>query len=96
MRELGALSLDAHREVGADLVLARPDLVVAFGGDAAAFLEEPRKQGVSVAFGHDAPAALELLRPRRAPGDVILVKASRSLRAERIVAGLRDPGGTPE
>jgi UDP-N-acetylmuramoyl-tripeptide--D-alanyl-D-alanine ligase len=92
MRELGALSLDAHREVGADLVVARPDLLVAFGGDAAAFLEEPERRGVPVAFGADAPAALDLLRAQRAPRDVILVKASRSLRAERIVAGLREPG----
>jgi UDP-N-acetylmuramoyl-tripeptide--D-alanyl-D-alanine ligase len=92
MRELGALSLDAHREVGADLVVARPDLLVAFGGDAAAFLEEPERRGVPVAFGDDAAAALELVRAQREPRDVILVKASRSLRAERIVAGLREPG----
>ncbi|HTV19651.1 MAG TPA: Mur ligase family protein [Polyangiaceae bacterium] len=91
MRELGALSLDAHREVGADLVVARPDLLVAFGGDAVAFLDEPKRRGLSVAFGDDAPAALELVRAERAPRDVVLVKASRSLRAERIIAGLRVP-----
>jgi UDP-N-acetylmuramoyl-tripeptide--D-alanyl-D-alanine ligase len=96
MRELGALSLDAHREVGADLVVARPDLLVAFGGDAAAFLDEPGRRGVPVAFGDDAPAALELVRAQRAPRDVILVKASRSLRAECIVDGLRGPGSNPE
>jgi UDP-N-acetylmuramoyl-tripeptide--D-alanyl-D-alanine ligase len=92
MRELGSFSLDAHREVGADLVVARPDLLVAFGGDAAAFLEEPGKRGLPVEFAEDAPAALVLVLARRAPRDVILVKASRSLRAERIVAGLRTPG----
>jgi UDP-N-acetylmuramoyl-tripeptide--D-alanyl-D-alanine ligase len=92
MRELGSFSLDAHREVGADLVVARPDLLVAFGGDAAAFLEEPGKRGLPVEFAEDAPGALALVLARRAPRDVILVKASRSLRAERIVAGLRTPG----
>lgn len=95
MRELGELSLDAHREVGADLVDARPALVVAFGGDASAFLEEPARRGVAVELARDAQAALEVVRARRTPGDVILVKASRSLRAERIVAGLRDPGSAP-
>ncbi len=95
MRELGALSAGAHREVGRDLVAARPDLVVAFGGDAALFLEEPQRQGVPVAFASDALEALEVLRARRAPRDVILVKASRSLRAERIVAGLRAQADGP-
>jgi UDP-N-acetylmuramoyl-tripeptide--D-alanyl-D-alanine ligase len=92
MRELGSFSLDAHREVGADLVVARPDLLVAFGGDAAAFLEEPARCGLAVEFAEDAPGALTLVLARRAPRDVILVKASRSLRAERVVAGLRTPG----
>lgn len=95
MRELGGLSADAHRDVGADLRLARPDFLVAFGGDAAAFLDEPARGGLPVAFADDALAALELVRAQRAPRDVILVKASRSLRAERIVAGLRDPGSSP-
>ena len=64
-------------------------------GDASAFLEEPARRGVAVELAGDAQAALEVVRARRAPGDVILVKASRSLRAERIVAGLRDPGSAP-
>jgi UDP-N-acetylmuramoyl-tripeptide--D-alanyl-D-alanine ligase len=91
MRELGQFSLDAHREVGVDLVAARPDLLVAFGGDAAAFLDEPQRRGLPVEFADDAISALEVVRGRRAPRDVILVKASRSLGAERIVAGLRAP-----
>jgi UDP-N-acetylmuramoyl-tripeptide--D-alanyl-D-alanine ligase len=99
MRELGALSAEAHREVGRDIVAARPDFVVAFGGDAALFLEEPKRAGVSVAFAPDALGALDLLRAQRAPGDVILVKASHSLRADRIVLGLsgsgENPGGKP-
>jgi UDP-N-acetylmuramyl pentapeptide synthase len=37
----------------------------------------------------DAPAALERLQALRQPGDVILVKASRGLRAERVVQGLQ-------
>ena len=89
MRELGPLSAEAHRDVGRELIASRPDLLIAFGGDAALFLEEPKRSGVVVALADDAPAALEIVRASRAPGDVILVKASRSLRAERIVHGLK-------
>jgi UDP-N-acetylmuramoyl-tripeptide--D-alanyl-D-alanine ligase len=92
MRELGALSAQAHRDVGRDLVRSQPDGIVAFGGDAGLFLEEPRAQGLRVELAADAAEALERVQALRAPGDVILVKASRSLRAERVVSGLR---GTP-
>jgi UDP-N-acetylmuramoyl-tripeptide--D-alanyl-D-alanine ligase len=95
MRELGPLSVRAHREVGRELVSARPDRVVAFGGDAALFLEEPDRQEIPTDFAHDAAAALELVSAARAPNDVILVKASRSLRGERIVVGLRAAAGKP-
>ena len=92
MRELGALSESAHRELGQALVPARPAFVVGFGGHAELVLEAPSKAGIPARFVADAPAALALLRTERAPGDVILVKASRSLGAERIVAGLRGGG----
>ncbi len=95
MRELGPLSVRAHRDVGRELVSARPDRVVAFGGDAALFLEEPDRQEIPTDFAHDAAPALELVSAARAPNDVILVKASRSLRGERIVAGLRAAAGKP-
>jgi UDP-N-acetylmuramoyl-tripeptide--D-alanyl-D-alanine ligase len=89
MRELGALSAAAHRGLGRDIVSAQPALVVAFGGDARHFLENARERGVPTHLAVDAPGALEILRAERRPGDVILVKASRSLRAERVVEGLR-------
>jgi UDP-N-acetylmuramoyl-tripeptide--D-alanyl-D-alanine ligase len=36
----------------------------------------------------DVPAALEILRDELAPGDVVLVKASRSAGLERVAEGL--------
>lgn len=89
MRELGALSASAHGELGRDIVLARPALIVAFGGDAELFLDAPRQGGLPAHFAPDALGALDIVRAERQPGDVILVKASRSLRAERVVEGLR-------
>jgi UDP-N-acetylmuramoyl-tripeptide--D-alanyl-D-alanine ligase len=37
----------------------------------------------------DAEAAHDVLRPRLVPGDVILVKASRGIELDRLVATLR-------
>ena len=50
-----------------------------------------RRDGAGVYVGdhvHDVAGALELLRAGLAPGDVVLVKASRSAGLERVAAGL--------
>ena len=88
MRELGAFSKAAHRELGPDLAGLDPDLVIAFGGDAVELLAGLTGQRAKTCFAADAPSALAALQAERQPGDVILVKASRGLRAERVVAGL--------
>ena len=93
MRELGAFSKLAHRELGPDLARLDPDLVIAFGGDAVELLAGLKGQRAHSQFAADAPGALELLQAKRQPGDVILVKASRGLRAERVVAGLATAAG---
>jgi UDP-N-acetylmuramoyl-tripeptide--D-alanyl-D-alanine ligase len=91
MRELGSLSRAAHRDVGDGIAAAAAELVVAFGGDAILMLEASERLGRATQFAADALAALDIVAASRQPGDVILVKASRSLRAERIVQGL-SPG----
>jgi UDP-N-acetylmuramoyl-tripeptide--D-alanyl-D-alanine ligase len=97
MRELGAFSKAAHRELGPALARLDPDLVVAFGGDAVELLAGLDGQRARTHFAADAPGALAALQAERQPGDVILVKASRGLRAERVVAGLSAPAaGSPE
>jgi UDP-N-acetylmuramoyl-tripeptide--D-alanyl-D-alanine ligase len=96
MRELGAFSGAAHRELGPELASLDPDLLIAFGGDAQELLVGLEGARVRTAFALDAPGALELLESERRPGDVILVKASRGLRAERIVAGLTSGAGPSE
>jgi UDP-N-acetylmuramoyl-tripeptide--D-alanyl-D-alanine ligase len=42
----------------------------------------------------DAAAALELLHGELAPGDVVLIKASRTVGLERIADGLLDAEGS--
>jgi UDP-N-acetylmuramoyl-tripeptide--D-alanyl-D-alanine ligase len=93
MRELGAESVLAHRQLGHDIVSARPAFVVAFGGDAQELLQVPAQQGLATEFAADASGALDSVAQQRRPGDVILVKASRGLRAERVVEGLCALGG---
>ncbi|HVZ32704.1 MAG TPA: cyanophycin synthetase, partial [Polyangiaceae bacterium] len=89
MRELGALSETAHREIGQDLALGNSELLIAFGGHARLFLAGLRNASERCWFVDDALRALELLRRERQPGDVILIKASNGLGAKRIVEGLR-------
>jgi UDP-N-acetylmuramoyl-tripeptide--D-alanyl-D-alanine ligase len=89
MRELGALSESAHRELGHDLALGSSELLIAFGGHARLFLAGSQNAAGRYWFVDDALRALELLRRERRPGDVILIKASNGLGAKRIVEGLR-------
>lgn len=91
MRELGAHSIAAHRDLAPDLAAVAPAHVLTFGGDASELARELGARGVPSGFVADAPAALAELQALRQPGDVILVKASRGLRAERVVQGLQGP-----
>jgi UDP-N-acetylmuramoyl-tripeptide--D-alanyl-D-alanine ligase len=89
MRELGALSEAAHRDLGRDLQLRPSEVLIAFGGDAKWFLEGQAGASGRCFFAEDALGALAIVRAERRPGDVILVKASFGLGARRVVEGLR-------
>lgn len=83
MRELGPLSVREHQELGRALGRFGADALVAVGGDAAYVAE---LGGGS--FAEDADAALGMVLAELRAGDVVLVKASRGVRAERVVEGL--------
>ena len=96
MLELGAASTDAHEQVGR---LARRSgvahLVVVGEGarpmhDGA--LAEGATDGEESVVVADVPAALRLLEGRLAPGDVVLLKASRSSGLEKLAEGLLASG----
>jgi UDP-N-acetylmuramoyl-tripeptide--D-alanyl-D-alanine ligase len=93
MLQLGEQSESAHRQLGAALHKLSPALVIAFGGHARLLADELHARNVDTHFAADAPGALEHLLALKRAGDVILVKASRGLRAERIVTGLAASGG---
>jgi len=91
MAELGNYEVEGHRKVGcraADTV----DLLVTVGHRAHLIAEEARACGL----GSDAVTELEAnsqaifhLRQIMAPGDIVLVKGSRSMAMEEIVAALQ-------
>lgn len=85
MRELGELSRALHQRVGEAAAAQAPDLLVAVAGDARFFCEAAATRGVAHEFAADAESAAELLLPRLTEPAVLLVKASRGVRAEKIV-----------
>jgi UDP-N-acetylmuramoyl-tripeptide--D-alanyl-D-alanine ligase len=88
MRELGTLSEREHRRVGDALAESGAARLFAVAGDATFYAEACARRGISAEFSETADAALASLRAAIRPGDVVLVKASRGVRADRIVEGL--------
>ena len=102
MRELGAAHDAGHHEVGEAAGETVDLLVVVDGGPdgaAAGIVDGARAAGLApdrVIAVEDAAAAVDLLRTTLAPGDVVLVKASRGVALERVVEGLVEALGGPE
>ena len=92
MRELGAVSAVEHARVGAQLGPCGARALIAVGGDAIHYVDTASALGIEAIFAEDALSGLELTQSRLQPGDVVLVKASRGVRAERIVQALISPG----
>jgi UDP-N-acetylmuramoyl-tripeptide--D-alanyl-D-alanine ligase len=88
MRELGALSTREHAGLGTVIGESGAAALIAVSGDARFYLDGARASGMDTVFAADADAALAAARARVRPGDVVLVKASRGIRAERVVEGL--------
>ncbi len=88
MRELGALSAGLHRQVGEAAAARRPALLITIAGDARLLGDAARAAGVPSEFAEDSAAAGELLAARLTGPAVVLVKASRGVHAEKVVARL--------
>jgi len=92
MRELGSLSAREHTRLGEAIATSGAAELIAVGGDARLYVAAAQSAGVSSVFTPDADAALVAARAQVRPGDVVLVKASRGVRAERVVQGLLGRG----
>ncbi|MFG2296740.1 UDP-N-acetylmuramoyl-tripeptide--D-alanyl-D-alanine ligase [Streptomyces sp. NPDC048603] len=97
MAELGDASLAEHDAVGRLVVRLNVSKLVAVGGREASWLQlgayNEGSWGEESVLVSDAQAAVDLLRRELRPGDVVLVKASRSIGLERIAQALLEGEG---
>ncbi len=98
MAELGPDAAAEHERLGRDAVAAGVDLVVAVGPDAVGIAGGASAAGRAAGEGSvhvpDRAAARELLSEVLRPGDVVLVKASRSYGLELLAADLLTDGAS--
>jgi UDP-N-acetylmuramoyl-tripeptide--D-alanyl-D-alanine ligase len=86
MGELGAESESGHREVGEAAAALRIDELIAVGAAGAGIARAARKAGLKTSVAvNSANEAAELLEKSAVPGDLILVKGSRTARMERVL-----------
>ena len=93
MRELGAAGPHEHASIGEAIADAGAALVVSCGGLADLAVLAAEQRGVEGARAADARDAASLAVTRVRAGDVVLVKASRSIGAERVVEALAEARG---
>jgi len=95
MRELGALSAAEHERVGHAVARAGVDVLVVVGAATEPLAAAAAHDAGPVLAVHrvpDAAAARALVAGLVAPGDVVLVKASRAVGLETVAAALSDAG----
>jgi UDP-N-acetylmuramoyl-tripeptide--D-alanyl-D-alanine ligase len=85
MLELGPTERDEHRDIGRHAAASGVDVLVTVGALAAEMAEPFGGEAHSVA---DAAEAAELVRSLVAPGDLVLVKASRGVALEAVTEAL--------
>ncbi|WP_030909383.1 UDP-N-acetylmuramoyl-tripeptide--D-alanyl-D-alanine ligase [Streptomyces sp. NRRL F-5126] len=94
MAELGDDALTEHDAIGRLAVRLNVSKLVAVGGREASWLRlgayNEGSWGEESVHVSDAQAAVDLLRSELRPGDVVLVKASRSAALERVALALLD------
>jgi UDP-N-acetylmuramoyl-tripeptide--D-alanyl-D-alanine ligase len=96
MKELGPLAEEEHAALGDAIAAAGVDLVIGTGGLVTVALERAERQGVWTVRSSSVEEAARVAASLVRPGDVILVKASRSVKAEQVVEALTGKGGASE
>jgi UDP-N-acetylmuramoyl-tripeptide--D-alanyl-D-alanine ligase len=89
MRELGALAEEGHDEVGRAAAASEAAAVFSVGGGAAPRIAARAVEGgVRATHAERVDDVAVLVRLDARPGDLVLVKGSRSIGTERVVAAL--------
>ena len=90
MAELGETSEAAHLEVGQRAAEAKVDQLFAVGSLAQKIAQAARQHGLkNVTEIAEVETAAKAVRDFAQPGDIVLIKASRSMKMERITDSLR-------
>jgi UDP-N-acetylmuramoyl-tripeptide--D-alanyl-D-alanine ligase len=100
MLELGSLTEEAHRRIGTLAAETGLSLLIGVGVASATLCDAAREGGMSddQVFHHgNAQETARFLQERLQPGDLVLIKGSQGIRAERIVKELMaEPGRAGE
>ena len=87
MLELGEMSAPAHEELGRQAAEAGLTALVTYGPEAARTAKAAKDAGLAdVVHAEDYQQAADALLARMAPGDALLVKASRGMALEKALA----------
>lgn len=92
MKELGARARTEHVALGDAIAAAGITLVVGCGGLATHIVTRARELGVDTVDCASVEEATRVALERTLPGDVVLVKGSRSTATERITLALQNRG----
>lgn len=93
MRELGPVGAEEHARVGDEVAAAHVAVLISCGGLMDLATVRARARGVEVHVAADARAAAQIARNVVRAGDVVLVKGSRGVATEVVVAALVAKGG---
>jgi UDP-N-acetylmuramoyl-tripeptide--D-alanyl-D-alanine ligase len=95
MGELGDHAGEAHAEAGRSAATAKLDWLLAVGRNAGLTVAAARKEGFRERLDAvaDVDAATALLGRELKAGDLVLLKASRAMKLERVLDGLRASSG---
>ena len=99
MAELGSISVEEHERVGELLARLGVDELVTVGDQARMIAVGAEREGVEPERIHrcaDVGQAVAVVKAIVRPGDLVLVKASRVARLERVAEALRREGVAPD
>lgn len=90
--ELGEITEKAHREVGKYISLVRTDVLITVGNSAGFIADEAainlNESPIEIYKCNNTDEAAAILKQIMRTGDVILIKGSRAMKMEQVVAGI--------